>query len=122
MKDLPYSKARTLKRSREKRRGYAGPEDDLQRLCEEYLEALKLDYLHIPRKAYRTGAIEAGWPDLMIFRKDGEANSCLMIELKNRAGHRTTAQERLARHLNISLCRTFEEVQAQVEAWIKEDV
>lgn len=62
-----------------------------------------------------------GFPDLAIFKKKGEYNSCLFIELKTKKGSLTQAQKKFAKHNNVALIRDFETFREVVTKWEAEN-
>ena len=120
--DLPYSKAKMLRRPHEgEEQADREPEARLQELCEQYLDARGITYLHIPAAAYQGRAAHAlaGWPDLMIFQPDGFYNSVLCVELKSKRGKVRTAQARKARHIEMYVVRSFDYFQKVVNKFME---
>ena len=135
--DLPFSKARTTRRTIVDE-PIAKPIDKdearLQTQCEEYLEIQKIPYLHIPNQAFqgkRTVASKylKGWPDLMIFKRIihnvvdhltllDEYNYTLFIELKTAKGKVTQGQENRAKMLNVKIVRSLDDFIKAVEGFI----
>jgi hypothetical protein len=102
----------------------AKPEAILQSQCEQYLELLGLEYLHIPNSLWAIvmrsgcqGAINEcsdylkGFPDLIIMAK----SRYLAIELKTEIGKVSHAQEQKRKNLDGKIARSFEEFRELVD-------
>ncbi len=99
-------------------------EAHLQSQCEEWLTLEKISYLHIPNAAYNLLVKHRysnlakklkGIPDLLIFKKlENGRNECLCIELKTSKGKQSQGQKNVAKHINVVIKRSFEDVQKEV--------
>jgi len=111
--------------------GFNGKESDLQSLCEQYLEARNLLYLHIPahllEALFASPAVPvwikkavkryiAHWPDLIIFR----SGSYLAIELKTARGRTTRGQRERIKALEGHVVRDVDEFIRVVGNWLCE--
>jgi len=120
-----------------RRGGHKGPEGQLEEMCENYLEVLRLRYIRIPDSAYfhlfgpqskippwiqklLSKALK-GVPDLLIFapHKDTplpcvEARA-LCIELKVGKGKQSQGQLEWARDVPVHVVRSFDEFKELVD-------
>ena len=104
---LPFSKEKFTRSHRKKadHKAYAGPEDDLQRQCEELLKIRKVKYIHITNrmlKAMRKRELDIflGFPDIAIFIPGKGYARTYFIELKKKTGKLSSGQKRFARSFN----------------------
>ena len=128
MQELPFSKNKQLRKTvmdSQEFKASIESEDHLQLQCEEYLDMLKLRYVHIPTKAYQMlvnskfrRLVEkiSGIPDLLIFLPDGEYNKCLLIELKVKKRKQHQSQKNWAKGVNVRVAQSFE----QFKKWVDE--
>ena len=106
----------------------------LQDSIEKYLNLKKIVYVHIPDDVYRlifgnkttknigaksrvSKAIKSV-PDLMIFKKDGEYNKSLLIELKTPKGKLSQGQIEFKENLNVFVLRDFDSVIKEIERFL----
>lgn len=136
-KDVGLKFARTTKKKKATRRAKA-PESTIQDACEAYLDALGVEYLHIPAyvlnaafsgRAGVTGgqlwAMSAavqyirGFPDLMVFHPNRKRY--LAVELKTEVGKLTDNQRKWQAGIGTIVCRSFEEFRITFEKWLRDE-
>jgi hypothetical protein len=135
--DLPFSKAKATRRyfmEVDEFKATTDTEDALQRQCEQYLRARKIDYIRIPDWIYRlvinspklrkwVSQYFKGLPDLMIFRLwSSPYNLALFVELKKKGGQLSQGQEALGRRLNVLVIREFELFVIVVEKFLEQQI
>ena len=130
---IAYPKPRRVKRKVARAQT---PEAALQGICEEYLDALGLRWLHIPKGAlticsWQSGAHIAakrevadylkGVPDLLVFgpRMAQDYPRCLLVELKVGKNKRTEAQLRWAAATVVHEVRDFDRFRELVDKLVR---
>jgi len=93
---------------------HAGPEDVLQRQCEEVLKIKKLWYIHFPNALFKgkiawIGKLFKGWPDLLIFARGEEFDRVFFAELKRDVGKPTGGQKLFARWFHVYLIKSLDD-------------
>lgn len=109
-------------------------EAGVQRMIRQYLAARGIESVHIPNGAVLAGDARArgmqmnalkraglmlGFPDLLLFRKDG---SIAFIEVKSEGGRVSREQKSCHAWLTglghkVSVCRSIDDVAETLEAW-----
>ena len=88
---------------------HAGPEDALQRQCEEVLKIKRVHYIHIPNSLYRAARKQdadmfRGLPDLIVFDRGKKWARTLFVELKKATGKLSQGQKNFARYFPENYC------------------
>jgi hypothetical protein len=135
--DLPFSKAKATRRyfmEVDEFKATTDTEEALQRQCEQYLRARKIDFVRIPDWIYRLVTSNPklrkwisqyfkGLPDLMIFRQwKSPYNLALFVELKKKGGQLSQGQEALGRRLNVLVIREFELFVVVVDRFLEQQL
>jgi len=133
---LSYTKEQQLKRPRQKREGVK-KEAVLQSQAEAYLKLRNIPFIRIPDSAYAVifgqqrmsnkdkaflASFLKGLPDLTIFKKHGDYNLSLCIELKSKDGKLSHHQQHWSERVRTVVIRTFEEFVKAVDEFEKEGV
>ena len=118
--------------TRAKREGFA-KEKDLQSLCEQYLTALQIPFLHIPSQSLSAafhrramsgpelGAARAaseyvtGYPDITVYYR---VTYYRCYELKSITGTMKQSQRHWQKDLGTIEIRTFEAFEADLKSWM----
>jgi hypothetical protein len=99
------------------------PEAIIQMRLEKYLDMTEVRYIRIPDCVYRLFTYTSipvwvkqemssafkGVPDLLCFKKSGDYNTSLLVEVKTDVGKLSQGQKKWHQGLNVAVVRSFEE-------------
>jgi len=113
---LKFDKRKTARRHIKKadHKPHAGPEHKLQTQCEEVLEIMHVQYIHIPNALFSLriswiNKMFKGLPDLIIFGRGQRFDRVLFVELKRDTGEFSGGQKTFARWFHVFDVRDVED-------------
>ena len=128
MLNVPGAIPRVSKKSKSKKTGLK--EKTIQAQVEGYLQVKGIRYFRMPDELYRLifanmhvdlgsrkriAEYIKGVPDLMIFKKEGDYNSVLFLEIKAEYGKVTQGQKHWHQGLNVEVKKSFEECKIVID-------